>query len=69
MKIAFIFLGLVALATCRRGDDASTAPKFLYDIKLDEKPAFVSAYPNPSKVSSYGTTSWDLGITSFTGNV
>ena len=56
---------LVILTTCA----VDPTPGFMYDIKLEEKPAFIRAMVNTDKTSSYGGPAYDLGITSFTGNV
>lgn len=61
---------LVAIViACLNFNNANLLPQILYDIPLNENPAFVKVLPNPAKLSSYGTTSHDLGITSFTGNL
>lgn len=60
-----VFLAVIAFAQCA----INPIPNFKYDIGLDEKPAFVRAMKNAGKTSSYGTDSYDLGVTSFTGNV
>lgn len=64
--LSVVFLGIVALA---HSVQVNPAPKFMYDIKLDIKPAFVKVMKNSGKFSSYGTDSFDLGVTSFTGNI
>jgi len=67
MKLGIVLtvVELVMLATCA----VDPTPGFMYDIKLEEKPAFIRAMVNKDKTSSYGGPAYDLGITSFTGNV
>jgi len=63
--VSVVFLTVIAFAQSA----IHPIPNFKYDIALDEKPAFVRAMKNAGKTSSYGTESYDLGVTSFTGNV
>ena len=44
-------------------------PRLVYDVPLDFEPAFCSILENKEKTASTGKPAYDLGLSSFTGNM
>lgn len=44
-------------------------PKLLYDVQFDFKPAFCSILENKALTAETGVKSYDIGVSSFTGNM
>jgi len=45
------------------------APRLVYDVLLDFKPAFCSILQNKQKTINTGAPAFDIGLSSFTGDM
>ena len=69
-KMLGSILALVALFSYSvKSEIADPMPKFLYDVPLDFKPAFCSVLENKKQTAETGIKSYDIGVSSFTGNM
>ena len=67
--LGFIIAFSALLPYIVNSEITNPVPKLLYDVPLDFKPAFCSVLENKEQTAETGVKSYDIGVSSFTGNV